>query len=139
VSDVSACGCGSDLPLISKVEGRDRDIIVDSYGVPRPGYLFVEVISELCLEGKFQVVQDSTSNLTIRVESGHSVSDQQLSTLQQRFQHIIGPKLCVQILEVPKIERDPSGKFSYVKSNLSAAQRSHRYSAMPDDQEQLDG
>jgi phenylacetate-CoA ligase len=111
------CPCGSKLPLIEKLLGRDRDIVVDSYGNPKPGYLFVEAIKNMNLSAQIQVVQETPTLLVVRVskQGGDEVHP---DALRADFQKIVGPQIEIRFEYPDKIDRDPSGKFRYVISKV---------------------
>jgi hypothetical protein len=103
--------------MIEKYLGRDRDIIIDSWGNPKPGYLFVEVIKHLNLEAQIQVWQKDKKNLYVRVVKNKQ-DEIDIAKLKTEYKEIVGPDISI-IFEYPEvIERDPSGKFSYVKSEV---------------------
>ncbi len=116
-SDGRYCQCGSPLPLVEKWLGRDRDIIVDSYGNPKPGYLFTEVIMEMNLSTQFQIVQPDRENLMVRIVQNNDEVD--FNLIRRQFQEIIGPKIRITFEPVREIRREPSGKYAYVKSLVS--------------------
>lgn len=112
------CACGSPLPLVEKIIGRDRDILYDSDGHPKPGYLFVEAINSLDLAAQFQVIQTDRQTLLVKVVK-QTVGNIDLSDLRTRFEEIVGPRMRIVFEETDAIARDPSGKFRYVMSQLS--------------------
>ena len=116
-SDSRICECGSELPLIDKFLGRDRDIILDSRGNPKPGYLFVEVIKHLNLDAQIQVIQPDKHSLLVKVVD-NSAGEINLKELQYEYQKIVGPLVNITFEFENEIKRDPSGKFSYVKSEI---------------------
>lgn len=61
------CRCGSQLPMIKKLCGRDRDILVDNNGNPKPGYLFVEIFNKNRIPGQFQVIQNDFNVVNINI------------------------------------------------------------------------
>ena len=112
------CECGSSLPLLRSYLGRTRDIIIDSDGNPRPGYLFVEIIKNLNLNAQIQVYQPEKGSVLIRIVRKSS-DDINTDILLSQFEEILGDKITVSIEYVDEIPRDPSGKYSYVKSDVS--------------------
>jgi len=117
VAKNSVCPCGSPLPLIERIVGRDRDILYDGDGNPKPGYLFVEAINSVDLEAQFQVIQTDWTELLVKVVN-RSGGNLDLTDLQARFQKIVGPRVRVRFEHVEAISRDPSGKYRYVTSQL---------------------
>ena len=117
VSDGRMCECGCPLPLIENLLGRERDIIIDSYGNPKPGYLFTEIILQLNLSAQFQVVQPDRGSLVVKVvkRCGDQVP---VPRLKGEFEKIVGPLVKVDFDFVEEIPRDPSGKYGYVVSKV---------------------
>ena len=113
----ASCRCGVRLPKIKKILGRDRDIILDSNGNPKPGYLFVEAVNELELDAQFQIVQTSRDNLTVKVVSEDK--DMDLSKLTQKYKKYLGEGVSIEYRFVDELSRDPSGKYRYVISELN--------------------
>ena len=105
------------FPHLAAVLGRDRDVVVDSAGRLRPGYLFVEEINKAGISGQFQVVQESQNLLVLKV-AGAVESDQELEYLLKRFRAIMGDGASVILERVESIPRDPSGKYRYVRSEI---------------------
>ena len=114
----SGCSCGSTLPMLERILGRDRDIVIDSNGRPRVGYLFVEVVKDLDLEAQFQIVQPDRERLIVRVADPRP-SDAVLEQVREKFQEIVGPRVTLEFDFVDAITRDPSGKYRYVVSELT--------------------
>lgn len=119
VAEHGVCACGSPLPLIERIVGRDRDVLYDGDGNPKPGYLFVEAINSVDLEAQFQIIQTDWTELLVKVvnRSGGSLD---LTELHARFQRIMGSRVRVRFEHVDTISRDPSGKYRYVTSQLPA-------------------
>ncbi|MEK7773868.1 MAG: hypothetical protein AAB307_05925, partial [Deltaproteobacteria bacterium] len=112
-----ACQCGAALPLVDRILGRDRDIITDSFGNPKPGYLFVEVINKLNLTAQFQVVQTGKYELLVKV-AGKDKGAVDTALLEARFKEILGPRFSIGFEFQASIPRDPSGKYRYVVSKI---------------------
>jgi phenylacetate-CoA ligase len=119
VAENSVCACGSPLPLIERIVGRDRDVLYDGDGNPKPGYLFVEAINSVDLEAQFQVIQTDWTELLVKVVN-RSGGNLDLSDLESRFQRIVGPAVKIRFEFTDAIARDPSGKYRYVTSQLPA-------------------
>jgi phenylacetate-CoA ligase len=112
------CECGNQLPLIERLLGRDRDIIVDSYGNPKPGYLFTEVILEMNISAQFQVIQENKEMLNVKIVK-NDAENIEINKLKESFQEIIGPLVNIKLEYVNEIARDPSGKYGYVISKIN--------------------
>jgi phenylacetate-CoA ligase len=115
--DGRPCGCGVMLPKIKKVIGRDRDILLDENGNPKPGYLFVEVINKYNLPGQYQIIQKDLTSLYIYIAAKNDKPDTE--HLISSMKKIIGQSVKVRIEFVDSIPREPSGKYAYVKSEIT--------------------
>ncbi len=113
------CRCGSNLPILKKLHGRDRDILVDERGNPKPGYLFVEVFNKNNIQGKFQVIQESAKNVRINVVRLPGYEGKDTDLIQRKFGEILGASVHLNIEFVEDIPREASGKYMYVKSKVS--------------------
>ncbi len=66
-----ACGCGSKLPLIARVEGRDSDVFwIAGEGGLRPitPGVFETALGQITEAREYQVVQDDPRRFRIRIE-----------------------------------------------------------------------
>jgi len=116
-SDGRLCDCGNPLPLIEKLLGRDRDIILDSYGNPKPGYLFTEIILDMNISAQFQIIQPSRKLLVVNIVK-EGAKNVEIEKLKTEFQNIVGPLVGIKFEFVKDIPRDPSGKYGYVVSKV---------------------
>ena len=113
------CPCGSPLPLMKKLYGRDRDILVDLEGNPKPGYLFVEVFNKNHIPGQFQVIQESTYHVTLKVVKKVGFDQSHEKLIFEKFKDLLGNTVRIDFVYVDNIPREPSGKYKYVQSAIS--------------------
>lgn len=113
------CECGSPLPLMSKLYGRDRDILTDQNGNPKPGYLFVEVFNKHHIPGQFQVIQENRDSVLVRAvkKDGYLIHHEKL--ILEKFKVLLGKGMKIRFEYVEEILRESSGKFKYVHSMIS--------------------
>jgi len=116
-ADDKSCGCGVNLPKIKKIIGRDRDILLDENGNPKPGYLFVEIINKFNLPGQYQIIQKDRGSLNIYIAANNTRPD--IVQLMNSMKKIIGQSINIHIDFVDAIPREPSGKYAYVKSEIN--------------------
>lgn len=116
------CPCGSPLPLIMNLYGRDRDILVDENGNPKPGYLFVEVFNKNHIPGQFQVIQQNENNVLINIVKKGEFSSSHENLILAKFRQLLGDTISVKVNYVDNISREPSGKYKYVHSMISPFQ-----------------
>ena len=113
------CPCGSDLEMIERLYGRDRDILVSERGDPKPGYLFVEIFNKLKIPGQFQVLQEKENEVLIRVVRGNGFTDDHEAAIRKGFAQLLGGGVRVDVDYVDEIAREASGKYRYVHSKVS--------------------
>ena len=113
------CRCGSNLPILKKLFGRDRDILVDERGNPKPGYLFVEVFNKNNIPGKFQVIQESRENVRLKIVKMPEYNESHTNLIKKKFNEILGSSINLDLEFVVDIPRESSGKYLYVNSKIS--------------------
>jgi len=113
------CSCGSHLPMIEKILGRDRDILISSNGEKKPGYLFVEVINKNRIPGQFQIIQYSYKEVEVKIVPTAEFNKQHENIIRKNFQKLLGHNINIIFRYVEEIPREPSGKYAYVKSEIS--------------------
>ena len=113
------CPCGSPLPLMPRLFGRDRDILVDSEGNPKPGYLFVEIFNKNHIPGQFQVIQENQQWVRIKVARRDGFTRSHEDLILTSFSGLLGNSIKIDIEFVEQIQREDSGKYLYVHSKVS--------------------
>ncbi len=109
------CPCGSKLPMIERLLGRDRDLLVAGNGELKPGYLFVEVFNKNHIPGQFQVLQRQRDRVEIRMVRHPEYTDAHQRTILEKFTWLLGSGVEIRLEEVEVIPREASGKYAYVK------------------------
>ena len=115
--DGKICRCGSPLPLVKKILGRDREIVLDMKGDPKPGYLFAEAVKSLNLPGQFQIEQTERGRLLVRIVNLGKSTD--TGAIRSKCLEIMGEGAKIDFEYPEEIKRNPSGKYSYVISRVS--------------------
>ncbi|MCD6393908.1 MAG: phenylacetate--CoA ligase family protein [Planctomycetes bacterium] len=109
------CSCGSPLPMLGDIEGRDDAVLMTADGrkIGRLDPIFkgAEGIAEA------QIVQDDYDKFIIRIVPGKDYTDLHGKTVAQNLRHRVG-EADISIETVETIERTSSGKFRAVICNL---------------------
>lgn len=113
------CKCGSPLPLLTKLYGRDRDILVAMNGDPKPGYLVVEVFNKNHIPGQFQVLQSDYDRILIKAVKMEGYLHFHENLIIDKFRELLGKDISVEFEYVSDIPRESSGKYKYVQSLIS--------------------
>lgn len=120
------CECGSHLPLLVGLNGRDADVIYTPDGRRIPGVpLLLELFVDISAIRSVQFVQDALESVEVRVvaPNGLSAADEQRAHAELR-RHL-GEAIEIRISVVPSIERSPSsGKIREIVSHIKPPSRS---------------
>jgi len=115
------CSCGRGLPVLEKVEGRDADYVVTPSGSLISGISLTENFAVL-IKGaaQVQIIQETITHLRVRMvrdpiwdaESERQIRDLVLKTF--------GPTMTYDLEFVDLIPQEPSGKYRFCVSKVSA-------------------
>ena len=113
------CSCGSNLPLVEKILGRDRDILIAANGKLRPGYLFVEVFNKNAIPGQFQVIQPNLRQVEVKIVPDKNFGEHHCQLIREKFKQLLGSEIDIKFSFVSEIPREKSGKYAYIKSEVN--------------------
>ena len=112
------CACGSHMPIIVILGGRNKDLIVTRKGVRciEPEHAFLD--NEHNKIDKFQIYQETIDEIILKIvpREGFSANDGQY--LQERYFNLLERDVNVKVECVDDITREASGKLIYVKSKI---------------------
>jgi len=116
-TSTDVCPCGRSLPLLSKIEGRDTDIII----TPSKRFLivhfftgFFESITEV---DQFQIVQTEPHELTIKIVKNNAFTDRVQERIRKGIQDYAGDDVMLVFDFVDEIPLEKSGKRRFVISH----------------------
>ncbi|MFX0198611.1 MAG: phenylacetate--CoA ligase family protein [Candidatus Hodarchaeota archaeon] len=114
------CNCGRGLPMLEKIEGRTFDIVVGTNGRAAGG-MFWTLLLRTAIEGikQFQVVQESVSEINIKVVTDESFEEGRIDTLVNEIREYLGEDMKVNFQIVDKLLPTKSGKFRFIISKIS--------------------
>jgi phenylacetate-CoA ligase len=114
VAGFPLCSCGRGLPLLTKVVGRQLDVLTTPDGRKVPGEFFPHLLKEFPAIRRFQVVQDAADRITLKlvVEGGFTLSDREL--LLSEIRRGTGPVVQIQLDLVDDIPLTKAGKHRVV-------------------------
>lgn len=115
------CPCGRGLPLLAEIEGRSTDFVRAADGTVLHGLALIYVLREIPQVEAFKIIQESLTSITVQLVTASSEKKEQLETIvTEQFRRRLGNSLVVNFDYVNKIEREASGKFRYVVSQLAS-------------------
>lgn len=119
--DYSNCPCGCKLPKITRVAGRVVDVIVKPNGEMMAGQALIAVIRESQIEGQAQVIQKERDKFVFRYAMKRDLPENKIRFIQSSFDRIFGQKIKIDFVLCDRLERDKSGKFRYIKSEVESS------------------
>lgn len=119
------CGCGSNLPLIAGVEGRDSEMFwIESENEvqPLPPAVFEVALGEVLELREYQIVQEARNRFRVRVEPlrGREVDlDRATRAIKDHaHEHGLGNQLEIEVELVEKLEPEGGDKFKRIVSKV---------------------
>jgi phenylacetate-CoA ligase len=122
IDDTTVCQCGSHRRILSKLKGRENDIIVLPSGKIAPGLTFYYV-SKSILEStgilrEFIIRQTSLNTFIFDIVADRELHDKEVSEMKDKMDKYLEPGLTLIINKVPKIKRPDSGKIKHFYSEI---------------------
>lgn len=104
------CSCGRGLPLLASVEGRVVDMIVGPEGQLLAGEFFPQLIREYPGVDRFQVHQDRSRAITVRLLPGDGFSGEIPALIERELRRCLGEHAAIRVDVVDDIPLTPGGK-----------------------------
>ena len=122
IKESTSCPCGDFRRVLSKLKGRENDLIVLSNGKIAPGLTFY-YISRSLLESfgglkEFIIRQIETDTFVFDIVSDSILEKKQIDDIQSKMDSYLEPGLTLIINNVDKINRPSSGKIKHFYSEL---------------------
>jgi len=119
----TACKCGSSLPMMELLAGRETDVFVTPEGSYVPGVSLCDRIIEDC-EGieQLQFIQNDIDLLQVKIVKGPGFSDRDIAQLDNRLDNYFHGKLRIEKIFVDNIPKEKSGKTRFCISNISKSE-----------------
>jgi phenylacetate-coenzyme A ligase PaaK-like adenylate-forming protein len=119
------CGCGSNMPLIEGIDGRDSEMFwIESDGElkPLPPAVFEVALAAVFDAREYQLVQEDRNKFRVRVEPlpGRAMDRERASRIiqEQVNEYGLDGKLKVELEVVDKLEPEGGDKFKRVVSKV---------------------
>jgi phenylacetate-CoA ligase len=118
----SRCPCGRGLPTLSRLEGRDSEIIRTCQGKEVNsvilGQFLAFVVGMIPYVWEYQAVQTAADAVTLRIVPTTRFTAEFAATLRRDLESFLGPGVGVTIEVVEGIPLEPSGKRLIIKSEV---------------------
>jgi phenylacetate-CoA ligase len=121
------CDCGRGWPLLKEVTGRATDIFIRPDGSVVSPLFFIHIMGVVIRPDwlqKYQVVQESVRFIRVKmilkqkINNPYSLYSQDLETIVEKFQLVMGEDCQIEFEFVEEIEPTPSGKYRYTISKV---------------------
>src|SRR5262249_9653504 len=113
------CDCGRGYQVMESIQGRDTDVVITPSGNRLIVHFFTGVLEHFPEIESFQVVQEKSDSIILRVVPGKNFSgetaDRIVATLRQRG----SGNLAIDVVVVDEIPLPPSGKRRFVINKIS--------------------
>lgn len=112
------CSCGRAMPVLEEVVGRIEDVV---YGPDcRQMVRFHGIFTDQPHVVEAQVIQEALDKLRILVVVTPDFGKVDIEGITMRVRQRLTDKMRVEVVPVPRLERNPAGKFKAVVSLLSS-------------------
>jgi len=118
--DPVKCPCGCELPKIAQIEGRVVDLIVKPNNELIAGQALIAVIRESNVDAQTQIIQKQPDRFIINYVSDTDLPENNVRFIQSGFDHIFNQPVEIDFVRKSILERDKSGKFRYIKSEVDS-------------------
>lgn len=116
LSDES-CQCGINLPILEKIDGREDDVFITIDGKFVHGHLFSHIARDIDAIDKFQIVQESPSEVKLKVIVTEGHEEEEVNIFLEKIKELL-PKTNIDFKIVRDIPTSKSGKFRYSIRNF---------------------
>ena len=115
------CECGRGLPVLEKVEGRDADYVVTPAGSLISGISLTENFAVL-IKGaaQVQIIQETVTHLRVRMVRDPEFDAESEQQIRELVLRTFGPTMTYDLEFVDLIPQEPSGKYRFCVSKVSA-------------------
>lgn len=117
------CACGRNFPVVEKILGRVDDMLYTPDGRPLGGLDAIFKGSSGIRET--QIIQTAPDRLVFRIVADTDFTEESREDLLREIRKRTGGEMKIEIRLVGGIEKDASGKFRAVKSNLKTDEFGH--------------
>jgi len=116
------CRCGRGLPLINKILGRDRDVLIADNGTKVHGAYLNQIAQECKRKGwglkQYQVIQRETDHVVVRIVKDAGYSRKTHQFIEDALKKKLGDNVNIEVKLVDQIKRERSGKLRVVKCEI---------------------
>jgi len=113
------CDCGRGLPVVNRIYGRVRNMLVMPNGERRWPGVFISQLSDIVPLRQMQFVQRAPTDIDARLVARREVTPQDEEALRKRIHDMLGAEFNINFEYVDQIERSPGGKYEDFRSEVA--------------------
>jgi phenylacetate-CoA ligase len=114
------CPCGRGLPVIKRILGRARDIVVLPSGEKRFGWLSSRGFAKIAALVQYQVVQTSPKEMEVRLVAHRHLNEEEREIVRATIIQGFGYDFALTFTYHDELPRSASGKFFVFRSEVPA-------------------
>lgn len=117
------CPCGRASPILERIVGRMDDVLITPEGrsIGRLDPIFKAVSSLV----ETRIVQDARDHVRVEMVSEGDIAPAACATLLTELQHRLGPSMRIDLVRVPRLPREASGKVRAVVNLVFPGSAAH--------------
>ncbi len=113
------CPCGRGLPVLTRVVGRTRNLVVLPTGEKVSSAFFDQRITVIAPVRQFQLTQKTTHEIEVKLVVPRPLTEAEENGLRDRFTEKAGYPFDFRFVYVDDIPRSASGKYEYFRSEVA--------------------
>jgi phenylacetate-coenzyme A ligase PaaK-like adenylate-forming protein len=117
------CPCGRGLNLMGNMQGRSHDWIATPSGKRIHGQVFTHALIVRGSVDKFQVHQEKDFSIGIKVVANNKFGKDEETKIVEAIKEVLGEPVNIRVEKVEYISSGNSGKFRWIKSEISVFDR----------------
>jgi len=106
-----ACSCGRGLPVLSRIVGRARNLLVAPDGRRRYPFIGQSQYLDIAPIVQHQVVQTSLHRVEVRIVMREPPTQEQVERLRAHVAAQMPADIDVEVVQVERLPRGPGGKY----------------------------
>jgi len=105
------CTCGINLPLLSRLEGRESDVLLMPDGSKVAGLMMLDMFEDISTIKNIQIIQESLQEIMINLETTEEMTEKFTRYVKSQAIKFIGEDVNIIVNKVAQIPKNPiSGK-----------------------------
>jgi phenylacetate-CoA ligase len=118
--DDTPCACGRGLPALTRIQGRTTDFVVARDGTVMHGLALIYTVRDLPGVQKFKIIQHDRDRTEVQIVASPAFAEEHERRIVRDFKARLGRDVAIDVTRVEDIPPEPTGKYRYVVSRVSA-------------------